>query len=586
MDMLASDSPSAGNLIIRGAHVPWMSPGPMSPGQMSSGQMPPAHLAHGSSDLVDIVIHRGLVRSVEPSSSGTLRTAPSGLGSKDVIDAGGRIALPGFIDAHSHAAAAVFDPQVQLALLRQGVTSIVVGQDGIGSAPSTSESFQWAARYFAGIDGRHPHFSGGSMAQLLASYQHSTAINVAALVPHGSLRYTVMGPSTDQASPKQTRAMVDLARQAMNQGAVGISTGLEYVPAMWAHRQELVALATAVAGYGLPHVSHMRGYEAQAATAIAELMQIAQASGVATHISHLHGPGKELLAEVNKWIHLGYDLTFDSYPYLRGCSIVSLVALPHWLPVADSQATLALLEDGSVRERVIEHIEALAGSWEGTSLAWVPGLDPGTGQALDWVQGRSVVEVAGLMGVSIGQAVLRILTASQLRASCVFAQPATNSGESVMLLSRHHAHMVGSDAIFAPWLEGESGHPHPRAWGAFARYLTACLPGRGLRVDTADGSLDGADPAGTWWSWKQAIEHLSARAARRFRLSGRGHVLPGASGDVVLVDTHTLQDHATYALPRALATGIEDVCVAGVRVLSQGKLTGAQPGQALRPSAV
>ena len=567
--MLASDDPTVGNVIIRGAKVPWMQQ---------------EQQAHPASGLVDIVIHQGVVRAVEPSSTGKASRVSSASSRTNVIEADGRIALPGFIDTHSHAAAAVFDPQVQLALLRQGVTSIVVGQDGLGSAPSTLASFQWSSSYFAGIDGRHPHFSGGSMAQLLESYQQGLAINVAALIPHGSLRYMVMGASQEPASPQQIKLMVGHAQQAMSQGAVGISTGLEYVPATWASSQELVALAKVAAAHGLPHVSHMRGYEARGVQAIQELMHIAQASGVATHISHLHGPSKDLLAEVNRWIHLGFDLSFDSYPYLRGCSIVSLVALPNWLPLADTQATLALLEDAPVRERIIAHIEGLKDTWEDTTLAWVPGQDPQTGQALDWAQGRSVVEVARIMGVSTGQAVLRMLIASQLRASCILPKPVTNSTESVLMLSSHHAHMVGSDAIFAPWGNGASGHPHPRGWGAFARYLAACMPDRGLRVDDVDCDPDGVLHAGKWWSLNQAVEHLSARAARRFRLAGRGHLAPGAHGDVLLVDTDTVQDHATYIHPKALATGIDDVLVAGVPVLHQGELTGAKPGQALRPS--
>jgi N-acyl-D-amino-acid deacylase len=504
---------------------------------------------------VDLHLAEGRVRDVVPASART----PAGR----VLEAGGRIALPGLVDAHVHAGGAVFDPEVQLALLRQGVTSIVTGADGVGYAPSDRASLLWASGYFAGIDGDHPRFAGGTVAELLATYERTTPVNVGVLVPHGTVRHLVLGTAQRRASRAEAEKMASVVAQAFADGALGLSTGLEYVPAAWADHAELVALARVAAEHGLPHVSHMRGYEARAARAFAELLRLSADTGVATHVSHLHGPADTLVAMLDDALAQGHDVTFDSYPYLRGCSILAMVALPTWLPLADPDATLSAIDAPALRLRLRAHLAGLDDLWPRVTLAWVPGLG-----AEEQVAGRPLVEVAARWGVSPGDAALRVLRASRLRASCVFAQPPTNSAESVRRLAGHRAHLGGSDAIYQPvGADAGQGRPHPRGWGAFARFLAQQVLGSGD------------------WSWHDAVEHLSARPARRFRLAGRGSLAPGAVADVVLVDPATLVDRATYDDPRRPATGVDDVVVAGVPVLVDGEATRARPGRALRPGA-
>jgi N-acyl-D-amino-acid deacylase len=514
----------------------------------------------------DLVVEAGRIDAVGPPGSGR--------GGR-VLDGGGRLALPGFIDAHSHAGGAVFDPEVQLALLRQGVTGIVVGQDGVGAAPSDDVSARWSARYFEAIDGVHPRFPGGSVRDLLATYDGATPINVATVVPHGTLRYLVMGSQQRAASPAETARMAQVLDQAFDDGAVGLSTGLEYVPAAWAGEAELVALARVTAAHGLPHVSHMRGYESAASSALAELVRIAEATGVATHVSHLHGPLDLILPDLAAAHARGFDVTFDSYLYLRGFSLLSMVGLPTWLPLADADACLAALGDPAVLARLhAEHLDALADLWPRVTLAGLP--TDGTGpRDLTWAAGLRLPELAARLGLSPAEAAVTILVETGLRASCIFEQPPTNSPASVRTLLDHPSHLTGSDAIYVP---RTGAHLHPRGWGAFARLLA------GRVLDRATDLGDGAGTGGGGWSWGDAAEHLSARAARRFRLAGRGTLTPGSVADVVLVDPDTLQDRATFADPGALATGIDDVVVAGVPVLAAGTLTGQTPGRALRPA--
>jgi N-acyl-D-amino-acid deacylase len=513
------------------------------------------------SEPVDLHVTRGRIAAItRADASGAADRAvadrygvfPSDVEQDDgILDAQGRVAMPGFVDAHTHAEAAVFEPDVQLAMLRQGITTVVAGQDGVSFAPSDRPTYDWASTYFAAIDGAHPTFTGGSVGDLLTTYHRTVPVNVAYLAPHGTLRYRVVGAAQRPASDEEIAAMAGLLEQALDDGACGLSTGLEYVPAAYADERELVALARVVAARGLPHVSHMRGYEDRGAAALDELMRIARVSGVATHVSHLHGPARDLLEHVAAARATGRDVTYDSYPYLRGCSILSMVALPTWLPLADAAATIDALRDPATADRLRDHFAGLSDLWPRITFASVPGME--------WAEGHTLPDVAARLGRSAPDTVVEVLTTTALRASCVFAQPPTNSAESVRALAGDDGHLAGSDAIY--W----GGQPHPRGWGAFARFLDEHV---------RRGS----------WTWWDAAEHLSGRAARRFALAGRGELVPGAVADIALLDPGRVRDEATYEAPRTPASGIEDVLVGGVPVLSGGALTGATPGHAVRPA--
>lgn len=508
----------------------------------------------GLTALVDVHVSDGSITAVVPTTSDLPRGA-------QVIHADGRIAMPGFIDSHVHGEAAVFDPDVQLAMLRQGITSIVTGQDGVSYAPSAPnptsagahDAFAWASGYFAAINGEHPSFSGGSVADLLDTYDGTTPINVAYLVPHGTVRYAVMGDADRAATRDEIEAMSDILEQGLDDGACGMSTGLEYVPAAYADSKELIALAKVLTTHELPHVSHMRGYEDKAGPAVAELVSIAKASGVATQISHFHGPAAELLGYLQAGQEQGVSLTFDSYPYLRGCSILSMIALPTWLPIADPDAAVRALRDPTVLTLLkTEHLNGLHDLWDRVTLAAVPG-------DMKWAEGLTLPDVAERLHLDPADAAIELLISTRLRATAVFAQPPTNSASSVRTLLRHRSHMGGSDAIYG------GGRPHPRGWGAFARFLTTHVKELGD------------------WTWAEAEHHLSRAAARQFGFVGRGVLRPGAVADIILVDPETIADQATYSDPRQPATGIDDVLVAGIPVLARGRLTGHNPGAPLRP---
>ncbi|MFD1541903.1 N-acyl-D-amino-acid deacylase family protein [Nonomuraea guangzhouensis] len=484
-----------------------------------------------------------------------------------VIDANGRFVAPGFIDCHAHGDAAIFDPAVQLAALRQGVTTFVLGQDGVSFAPGSAATVAYAARYFAAVNGplsarsraggapSDGPFTGGApsdgaltVAELLQGYDRTVALNAAYLLPHGTIRYDVMGPSSDTPARDELARMLAHVERGLSDGAVGLSSGLEYLPGRYASAEELAALCAPLAG--LPYVTHMRAYGARAGVGMSEVVEIAQRSGTAVHVSHLHGPADVLLPLVEEALAVGVDLTYDSYPYLRGNTILAMVVLPPEVPAAEPERAMEMLSSGE-----------LDAWWPGLAQTW-PRLTISHAPGLEWAEGLGMVEAAERAGLAPHEFCRHLLIETRLEAGCVTARPdeGPEGEESVRRILRHPAQTGGSDGIYV------GGHPHPRGFGAFARFL-----GRHVR-ELGD------------WTWEQAMVHLSSHPARRFGLTDRGLLRRGFAADLVVIDPATVTDLATYEAPRTPATGVSDVLVSGVPVLANGTLTGKTPGRALRPN--
>jgi N-acyl-D-amino-acid deacylase len=471
-----------------------------------------------------------------------------------VVDATERYVTPGFVDAHVHADSAVLDPAMQLAALRQGVTTVVLGQDGLSYAPATPEALRFVERYFSGVNGVHSGLHGGpvSVSELLATWRGTTALNTAYLLPHGTIRYGVLSGAGRPPDSDELRAMRSMVERGLSDGAAGLSTGLEYLPGRYADVDELAELCRPVAAAGLPYVTHMRGYGTAAVHAMAEVRAITTIVGVAGHVSHYHGPADVLIPLVDDARDSGLDLTFDSYPYRRASTILAMLALPRWLDGTDLDRTIEALNDSAVRARIAA--EADPSLWPRITLAHVPD------DTWRWTEGWRLSAAAAEAGRSAVELCLDLLVATDLGVSAVFDRSSANDDESVRALLRHPAHIGGSDGIYI------GGHPHPRGWGAFARIL-----GRHVREL---GDL----------TWEQAAVHLASHPARRFGLTDRGLIRPGLAADLVVIDPVRVADRAGYESPRELALGVDDVIVNGVAVLCAGRLTGSLPGTPLQPN--
>ncbi|KJQ55669.1 N-acyl-D-amino-acid deacylase family protein [Microbacterium sp. SA39] len=503
----------------------------------------------------DVAIQDGLIADV-----GHVDARPG----DGVVDVSDRLVLPGFIDAHSHADGLLGDPDVALTLLRQGVTTVIAGQDGVSYAPGSGE---YASEYFAAINGRHPSYRGGGVDAYLASVEGTSAVNAGYLVPAGTVRFEVCGREDRPAGEDERRRMQKLVAQGMAEGALGLSTGLDYAPGIFQDASEIAALCEPVARAGGVYVTHMRGgYEANTAAGTGEIAEIARrateraGATLPVHISHFHADADIVLAQLAALDAVGVDVTFDAYPYTRGCTLLGMPLLPpevSALPVAEAVAVIA---DPSRRAALRELCTARAVTSASLGPEWAEMITLAHLAApdLDWAHGLTLRDAAARAGVLPIDFALDALAASRLECSAVMAVRSPRSGSELARIFSHPAHMGGSDGIFI------GAHPHPRAAGSFSLFLREYVRERAT------------------WAWPDAVHHLSTSPARRFGLGRRGTVEPGAIADLAIVDSATVADTATYADPRGRGVGIDDVFVAGIRVLAEGERTDALPGRGLR----
>jgi N-acyl-D-amino-acid deacylase len=484
-----------------------------------------------------------------------------------VIDCGARLVLPGFVDAHSHADGLMRDDGVQRALLRQGVTTVIAGQDGVSYAPGDGG---YATEYFAAINGPYAPFGGGGVADYLASVDGASRLNAAYLIPAGTVRNTVCGRSRADADDEQLSAMVALVASGMREGAVGLSTGLDYVPGAFQSTGEIAAICEPVATAGGVYVSHMRGgYESNAAAGIQEMASIAglvrERTGVQlpVHVSHFHADADIVLGQLDVLERTGVDVTFDAYPYIRACTLLGMPLLPPELTVRPVADVVRVLQNADERDRLrrewfplVTQNPSLGPQWPAMiTLAHVDA------PAFAWAHGSTIEDAAETAGVDPIDFALDLLAASALRVNAVMAVRNARPVSELARIFSHPAHVAGSDGIFI------GAHPHPRGRGTFARYLREYVRETGT------------------WSWPDAVRHLSSTSVERFGLGDRGRVAGGAIADLVVVDPDAVADTATYEQPLGEATGIDDVIIGGVQVLAGGELVDALPGCGLRRTA-
>jgi N-acyl-D-amino-acid deacylase len=471
------------------------------------------------------------------------------------IDAGDKVVAPGFIDAHVHGDLMLLADPWHEPAIRQGVTTYILGQDGVAMAPASPRTLDFMRRYTAGFSGGAavalPQ-RWGSMAEYLACFERRTALNVACLVPNGNVRLEVMGLDPRRPTADELQRMAALVREAMEQGAVGLSSGLDYIPSRYADTEELIALCRAIAPFGGVYVTHMRSYAPDGILAsLDEVYRIGREAGVAVHVSHFNCQAQLGLPKIDAGRADGIDVTYDLYCYLAGSSILGMVALPPDVQQGGIEATLARLRDPVVRGRLREHKSGARGPLEAVRLSYVAAAE------YQQLEGLSLGEAVQQTGKELMELVCDLLGASGLAVGCI-APHLSRTQEDVRQLMQHPAMMAGSDGIFV------GSRPHPRGWGCFARYL-----GHHVRGDRT-------------WRLEEAVQRLSAHAARRFGLKDRGLLREGMAADVVVFDPATIADLATYENGRRPAVGVEQVVVNGELVLHNGERTKALPGRALR----
>jgi N-acyl-D-amino-acid deacylase len=481
----------------------------------------------------DILVEDGLIKIIAP---------PGALPEADqVLDATGCIIVPGLVDSHVHAEWAVFDPSLAEGIIRQGVTTVIVGQDGSSVTSDNPSTIGYMAEYFGPINGRAT-LKTSSLAEYLDFVDTESFLNVGFLIPNGNLRHAVIGPQERGASKDEIRAMAKLLEQGLYEGALGMSSGLEYIPSRFASESELIALCKVLERRGAIYTSHMRGYGDNLQSGFAEFERVLSGSGVAGHISHLWAKRDKADALLQTARQADCDISFDAYPYERGSSLLSMVALP--IDVHANQ--LGALLNRRFRTLTDNKIKPMSDKVVIASVA-VPEDKP--------LVGMTLAQAAEARYQPVGDLVCELLYRSRLWVSVVMGRDNFDAEDSAFFLD-HDLHMGCSDGIYY------GDRPHPRGWAA----LTSAIEHYLSRDD----------------GWHAVADHLSRRASARFDLGTRGQITEGSIADIAVFDPLQIKAHATYEAPKLNSSGTRHVLIGGIPVIADSMFYPTRAGKSIR----
>jgi N-acyl-D-amino-acid deacylase len=537
--------------------------------------------AHGEGKQHDVLIRNGLIYdgSGKPPFRGDIAidgdrityvgTHAPGRG-REEVDAKGHAVAPGFINMLAHPEESLLTDGRALSDLRQGVTLEVMGEDSMG--PLTPKMKQLMAQRQSEI---HFDVDWTTLGEYLRKLeQRGISPNVASFVGAGTVRTNLLEEADVQPDSEQLQSMRKLVAQAMEEGALGVTTALIYSPNDYAKTPELIALARESARCGGIYIAHMRSEGDRILEGVEETIDIAKASGAPAEIYHLKVGGQSnwnkldaVIAKVESARAAGTRITADMYTYTAGATGLD-AAMPPWVQNGGLEAWITRLKDPATRTRVLADMRDKNPQWENLLLR--AGAD-GTlllgfkNPALRPLIGKRLAQVAAERGVSAEDAAIDLVIENGARVEVAyFLMSEDNVRREIALPWVSY----GSDEA-APAPEGVflTENNHPRAYGNVARLL-----GKYVRDEHVI-------------SLEEAIRKLTSLPANTLSLKNRGMLAHGYFADVVIFDPATIQDHATYEKPHELATGVSDVWVNGVRALNETVATAAASGRFVRGRA-
>ena len=456
-----------------------------------------------------------------------------------VIDASGLVVTPGFIDIHTHARRGISEVPTADNYVRQGVTTLIEGPDGGSPVPLAPFLAQVAAK------GITP--------------------NIGTFIGQGSIRSAVMGDGDRPAGPEDIARMRAFVREGMEEGALGLSSGLFYVPGAFSSTAEIVQLAKEAGRLGGIYISHMRNEAAHVLESVRETIEIGEQGGLPTQVTHHKIIGKkhwgastETLRAIDDARARGVDATIDQYPYTASATSVSAALLPAWAQEGGRASILQRLNDPAVRAKIRAETMAIIRDERGggdprnvvvSSCTFDPSL-----------AGRNLAQITESRGLPLtleNAAETALWIVEQGGAQGIFHAISEDDLRRIMV---HPATMVASDGEIPVF---GRDHPHPRSYGTFARVLGVYVREQKLL------------PLET------AVQKMSSLPAARLGLHDRGVLKPGLKADVVLFDPAVVRDMATFEKPHAYARGVSYVLINGVVAFEEGRMTAARPGRVL-----
>lgn len=484
-----------------------------------------------------------------------------------LIDAGGLVLAPGFIDIHSHSDMTLFKHPLVESKAFQGVTVEVIGNCGLGVFPVQAGHEKELADLLTLHDFTLPE--GGCDWNDFASYADlidnlGLGIHVAPLVGHAPLRIAAMGVENREPTAAELGRMQSLLDAALNQGAWGMSTGLIYPPGSYAATTELVALARTLAAHGALYASHIRNEGEGLMASLDEAIAIGRESGARIQVSHLkamgkgnRGRGKDALEMLAAARSSGVDIGADQYPYAASGTSLSAV-VPQWAHAGGVAALFRRLQDPGLRTQLQAEIGREMAAREGADGIMVSNCRSNHNRGLS---GQTIARIAAAWGCQPAEAVIRLILEEEGGVGAIFF---SMSEEDVATILADPQVSVGSDGHGLNAAEAAGEATHPRSYGTFARVL-----GRYVREQNL-------------LSLAAAVFKMSGLPAARLGFTDRGMIRPGFAADLVLFDPAAVGDPADYADPHRYATGMVHLFVDGQPVIEDGALTGQRPGRVLR----
>ena len=497
----------------------------------------------------DVGVSNGRIQSIGNISSGADTT----------IDAEGLVVAPGFIDSHSHSDLMLMAEPEAMPKIMQGITTEVIGQDGLGEAPINDDVLEDWRKYLSGLNGDPDiEWSWRSFGEYLKALESAEpATNVAALVGHGNLRLLAMGMENRAPTPSELDAMRGLLADSMREGAFGLSTGLIYPPCVYANARELSELCKVASSYGGVFVIHMRNEGDRLLDSIDEVVSIGREANIHVHISHFKASGernwgkvKEALKKLESARSAGVEVTVDQYPYIAGSTFLSSL-LPVWTYEGGTDRMLEKLQDEAMRIKIAEEMtEKGRGQDWGWNNVLVTSVKTERNRPFE---GESLEKIAKKRGQPPLDALFDIILEEENAATMVSF---SMSEEDIRTVMRSPLQMVCTDGIVL-------GKPHPRAYGSFPRVLGRYVREGVLRLE-------------------EAVRKMTSLPAQSFGLYDRGLLRPGMGADITIFNPDTILDTATYRDSIRFPDGIEHVIVNGKITVHNGEHTKTRAGTILR----